>query len=110
MFSSQQSSSPPVQPPRSHPIASKGSAPRPARIIPNAAVLLPTGECRFILLHPSVPDQRCCCQGFRRNENLPGAICECGHQACYHVPRTTSTPTADPMTTTTTTTTTPPHV
>jgi hypothetical protein len=36
------------------------------------------------MLHPSIPDRRCACQGFRRNENLPGALCECGHQACYH--------------------------
>ncbi|QSS52504.1 hypothetical protein I7I53_08163 [Histoplasma capsulatum var. duboisii H88] len=47
---------------------------------------LPRGECRFILLHPSVPDQRCSCQGFRRNESRPGTTCECGHQACYHMP------------------------
>ncbi|KAG5296954.1 hypothetical protein I7I48_05931 [Histoplasma ohiense] len=46
---------------------------------------LPRGECRFILLHPSVPDQRCSCQGFRRNESRPGTTCECGHQACYHI-------------------------
>ncbi|KKA16632.1 hypothetical protein T310_9750 [Rasamsonia emersonii CBS 393.64] len=36
------------------------------------------------MLHPSVPDQRCACQGFRLDESLPGAHCECGHQACYH--------------------------
>ncbi|PGH08807.1 hypothetical protein AJ80_07764 [Polytolypa hystricis UAMH7299] len=47
---------------------------------------LPTGECRFILLHPSISNQRCPCQGFRRNESRPGSNCECGHQACYHAP------------------------
>lgn len=103
MFSSQKSSSSPILPSRSHSIASKGSGSRPAQS-PSAAVL-PTGECRFILLHPSISDQRCCCQGFRRNENLPGAICECGHQACYHVLGSTPPATTEPMTTTTTTTT-----
>ncbi|EEQ83723.2 uncharacterized protein BDCG_00528 [Blastomyces dermatitidis ER-3] len=51
---------------------------------PPAKLALPTGECRFILLHPSIPGQRCSCQGFRRNESRLGASCECGHQACYH--------------------------
>lgn len=54
--------------------------------------LLPSGGCRFILLHPSIPDQRCSCQGFRRNESRPGANCECGHQACYHASTITSPP------------------
>ncbi|OAX78020.1 hypothetical protein ACJ72_07674 [Emergomyces africanus] len=49
-----------------------------------AKLALPTGECQFILLHPSVPGQRCSCQGFRRNESRLGSSCECGHQACYH--------------------------
>lgn len=52
--------------------------------IPATLPPLPTGGCQFILLHPSVPDQRCSCQGFRRHEGLPGAHCQCGHQACYH--------------------------
>lgn len=46
---------------------------------------LPTGGCRFILLHPSVQNQRCSCQAFHHNENVPGSSCDCGHQACYHV-------------------------
>lgn len=37
--------------------------------------------------------------------NLPGAICECGHQACYHIPGAIRATTTEPMTTTTTTTT-----
>ncbi|KAI9882859.1 MAG: hypothetical protein M1823_005388 [Watsoniomyces obsoletus] len=49
---------------------------------------LPRGECRFILLLPDVNGQRCACQGFRRHDTVPGSSCECGHQACYHVPET----------------------
>lgn len=44
---------------------------------------LPTGDCRFVLLHPSVHNQRCSCQSFHHN-GKPGTVCECGHQACYH--------------------------
>lgn len=102
MFSSKKSSTS-IPSSHSHSIASKASGSHPAQL-PNAAVL-PTGECRFILLHPSISDQRCCCQGFRRNKSLPGAICECGHQACYHVPGSTPATTTEPMATTTTTTT-----
>ena len=44
---------------------------------------LPTGNCRFVLLHPSVHNQRCSCQSFHHN-GKPGTVCDCGHQACYH--------------------------
>lgn len=47
------------------------------------------------MLHPSVPDKRCACQGFRLDESLPGAHCECGHQACYHSHGAAITPPAD---------------
>jgi hypothetical protein len=46
---------------------------------------LPTGECRYLLLHPSAQNQRCPCQSFHFNRSAPGTNCECGHQACYHV-------------------------
>ncbi|GAD97777.1 hypothetical protein PAAG_08626 [Paecilomyces variotii No. 5] len=55
-----------------------------ARPVATPAPTLPSGGCQFILLHSSVPDQRCSCQGFQLHETLPGAHCECGHQACYH--------------------------
>ncbi|KAL9105421.1 MAG: hypothetical protein Q9227_009414 [Pyrenula ochraceoflavens] len=58
--------------------------PTPLRLSPTLPAL-PAGGCRFILLHPSVPNQRCSCQGFHQNRNIPGSNCECGHQACYHV-------------------------
>jgi hypothetical protein len=46
---------------------------------------LPAGECRYLLLHPAAQNQRCSCQAFHLNRSAPGTICECGHQACYHV-------------------------
>ncbi|EEH45285.2 uncharacterized protein PADG_01435 [Paracoccidioides brasiliensis Pb18] len=80
MFSPNSSSacSNPTSRSRAH--ASNFTLPLPAELA------LPTGECRSILLHPSVPDQRCSCQGFRRNMSSLGSTCECGHQACYHAP------------------------
>jgi hypothetical protein len=47
---------------------------------------LPKGDCRYILLHPEVKGLRCACVGFALNRSLPGSTCDCGHQACYHVP------------------------
>lgn len=47
---------------------------------------LPKGDCRYILLHPEVKGLRCACVGFSLNRTLPGSTCDCGHQACYHVP------------------------
>ena len=47
---------------------------------------LPKGDCRYILLHPAVKNQRCACVGFALNRSIPGSTCDCGHQACYHVP------------------------
>lgn len=47
---------------------------------------LPKGDCRFILLHPEYKGLRCACVGFALNRAIPGSTCDCGHQACYHVP------------------------
>jgi hypothetical protein len=47
---------------------------------------LPKGDCRYILLHPEVKGLRCACVGFALNQSIPGSTCDCGHQACYHVP------------------------
>lgn len=57
---------------------------RPPRLSASPPTL-PTGGCRFILLHPSVQNQRCSCQAFHHNKSVPGSSCDCGHQACYHV-------------------------
>ena len=56
------------------------------RSSPSPSSPLPRGDCRFIVLRPDVGGQRCACQGFRRHGLVPGSSCECGHQACYHVP------------------------
>lgn len=47
---------------------------------------LPKGDCRYILLHPEFKGLRCACVGFALNRAIPGSTCDCGHQACYHVP------------------------
>jgi hypothetical protein len=47
---------------------------------------LPKGDCRYILLHPELKGVRCACVGFALNRAIPGSTCDCGHQACYHVP------------------------
>ena len=47
---------------------------------------LPKGDCRYILLHPEVKGLRCACVGFALNRTTPGSTCDCGHQACYHIP------------------------
>ena len=47
---------------------------------------LPKGDCRYILLHPELKGLRCACVGFALNQSIPGSTCDCGHQACYHVP------------------------
>ncbi|KAG9239258.1 hypothetical protein BJ875DRAFT_221063 [Amylocarpus encephaloides] len=45
---------------------------------------LPNGDCRYILLHPENKGLRCACMGFALNGSIPGSICDCGHQACFH--------------------------
>ncbi|KEF60570.1 uncharacterized protein A1O9_02131 [Exophiala aquamarina CBS 119918] len=62
---------------------------RPLRLTSESARPQPTGECRYLLQHPSAQNQqRCSCQSFHHNRSAPGNICECGHQACYHVHET----------------------
>ncbi|KAK1851762.1 hypothetical protein CCHR01_05649 [Colletotrichum chrysophilum] len=46
---------------------------------------LPQGHCRYILLVPGIKGQRCACAHFSLNRSTPGASCDCGHMACYHV-------------------------
>ncbi|KAK1659267.1 hypothetical protein BDP55DRAFT_563492 [Colletotrichum godetiae] len=46
---------------------------------------LPQGQCRYILLVPGIKGQRCACVHFSLNRSTPGASCDCGHMACYHV-------------------------
>ncbi|OLN97516.1 hypothetical protein CCHL11_01103 [Colletotrichum chlorophyti] len=46
---------------------------------------LPRGQCRYILLVPGIKGQRCACVHFSLNRSTPGASCDCGHMACYHV-------------------------
>ncbi|WQF89656.1 hypothetical protein CDEST_14670 [Colletotrichum destructivum] len=46
---------------------------------------LPQGHCRYILLVPGIKGQRCACVHFSLNRSTPGASCDCGHMACYHV-------------------------
>lgn len=46
---------------------------------------LPKGQCRFILVIPEIKGHRCACVGFSLNKGVPGAMCDCGHLACYHV-------------------------
>lgn len=54
---------------------------------------LPQGQCRYILLVPGIKGQRCACVHFSLNRSTPGASCDCGHMACYHVktPESSST-------------------
>lgn len=47
---------------------------------------LPEGQCRYIMLHPEVKGLRCACVSFSLNRETPGSSCDCGHQACYHLP------------------------
>ena len=59
---------------------------RPLRLTSEIARPQPQGPCHFILLHPTQQNQRCSCQSFHHNRAAPGNICDCGHQACYHLP------------------------
>lgn len=58
---------------------------RPLRISLDTGRPQPKGGCKYILLHPSAQNQCCSCQSFHHNRSAPGNICDCGHQACYHV-------------------------
>ncbi|KAI1280153.1 hypothetical protein F5Y07DRAFT_335767 [Xylaria sp. FL0933] len=50
--------------------------------------VLPSGQCRYILLNPEIKGQRCACVGFTLNRSHPGVLCLCGHSSCYHVKST----------------------
>lgn len=40
------------------------------------------------MLHPEVKGLRCACVGFALSRAIPaGSTCDCGHQACYHIPQ-----------------------
>lgn len=45
---------------------------------------LPHGNCRYIMTIPKIKGNRCACVTFTLNKALPGALCECGHLACFH--------------------------
>ena len=45
----------------------------------------PQGQCRYILMVADLKGQRCGCVTFSHNKSLPGATCECGHLACFHM-------------------------
>jgi len=36
-------------------------------------------------MQQEVKGHRCACVTFSRNKALPGAVCDCGHQACFHL-------------------------
>lgn len=48
---------------------------------------LPRGECRYILpdMDAEGVRQRCTCVSFSLNQNVPGSLCGCGHQAWHHI-------------------------
>ncbi|KUI71654.1 hypothetical protein VM1G_06654 [Cytospora mali] len=54
---------------------------------------LPQGNCRYIMTMPEIKGNRCACVTFTLNKALPGALCECGHLACFH--HTTAEPPID---------------
>jgi hypothetical protein len=58
---------------------------------------LPRGNCRYILLHPENNGIRCACVGFTLNRSIPGSLCDCGHQACFHLPDNKETSAVDKM-------------
>lgn len=45
----------------------------------------PQGQCRYILMVPQLKGQRCACVTFSHNPSVPGAMCNCGHLACFHL-------------------------
>lgn len=45
----------------------------------------PQGQCRYILMVADIKGQRCGCVTFSHNNSMPGATCECGHLACFHL-------------------------
>ena len=49
---------------------------------------LPSGQCRYILLHPDIKGLRCACVTFTLSKATPNASCACGHLACFHADKT----------------------
>ncbi|KAH8174281.1 hypothetical protein LIA77_05700 [Sarocladium implicatum] len=45
----------------------------------------PQGQCRYILMVPELKGHRCGCVNFSHNASVPGAMCNCGHLACFHL-------------------------
>lgn len=45
----------------------------------------PHGQCRYILMVADLKGQRCGCVSFNHNKAMPGATCDCGHLACFHL-------------------------
>jgi hypothetical protein len=58
---------------------------------------LPKGNCRYILLHPENNGIRCACVGFTLNRSIPGSLCDCGHQACFHLAENKDTDAGEKM-------------
>lgn len=69
-------------------------SPRQGPAQPSDESQLPTGHCRFILTQSEIRGKRCGCANFSLNHTVPGASCNCGHLACYHV-RTAEPPTTE---------------
>ncbi|KAI6274065.1 hypothetical protein MCOR14_011231 [Pyricularia oryzae] len=44
----------------------------------------PQGYCRYLLTDEGLKGQRCGCARFAHRSNIPGALCICGHQSCFH--------------------------
>ncbi|KAK0392135.1 hypothetical protein NLU13_1633 [Sarocladium strictum] len=52
---------------------------------PTEDTAFPQGQCRYILMIPQIKGQRCACVTFSHNPSVPGAMCNCGHLACFHL-------------------------
>ncbi|KAI9702204.1 MAG: hypothetical protein M1820_006286 [Bogoriella megaspora] len=55
---------------------------------PNDEPQYPRGECRYIrsaTTYDGGGRERCPCQSFWLREDVPGSMCECGHQAWAHI-------------------------
>ncbi|KAG9250380.1 uncharacterized protein F5Z01DRAFT_629635 [Emericellopsis atlantica] len=61
-------------------------APSPASASSPEDSQLPQGQCRYILTQADLKGHRCACVIFSRRLSFPGATCDCGHQACFHLP------------------------
>ncbi|KAH6669097.1 hypothetical protein F5X68DRAFT_51268 [Plectosphaerella plurivora] len=64
---------------------SPSGSPPPGPVSVDEEAPLPQGQCRYILLIPGIKGERCGCAHFSLSQATPGAGCDCGHMACYHV-------------------------